>query len=102
MSCDEVLVACAECSVASRIICNVQPGLALLDLSGDIGTYAFALCGLCVVPSIDDNFLSCLVDTADVALQIVQLLLCIAVYCVVAACVVDAHNRGRLQQTPIE
>ena len=75
VSCDEVLVACAECSVASRVVCDVQPGLSLLDLSGDIGTYASALCGLCVVPTINDNFLSCLVDTADVALQIVQLLL---------------------------
>lgn len=75
MSCDEVLVACAECSVASGLIRNIQPGLSLLDLSGDIGTYVFALCGLCVVPTIDDNLLSCLVDTADVALQIIQLLL---------------------------
>lgn len=75
MSCDEVLVACAECSVATRVVCNVQPGLSLLDLSGDIGTYVSALCGLCVVPTIDDNFLSCLVDTADVSLQIIQLLL---------------------------
>ena len=75
MSCDEVLVACAECSVASGLIRNVQPGLSLLNLSGDIGTYVFALLGLCVVPSIDDNFLRCLVDTADIALQVVQFLL---------------------------
>lgn len=75
MSCDEVLVACAECSVASRVICNVQPGLSLRDLSGDIETYVSALCGLRIIPAIDDNFLSRLVDTADVALQIVQLLL---------------------------
>lgn len=75
MSCDEVLVACAECSVASRVVCNVQPGLSLLDLSGDIGTYVFALLRLRIIPAVDDNFLSCLVDTADVALQVIQLLL---------------------------
>lgn len=102
MTCDEVLVACAECSVASRVVCDVQPGLALLDLSGDVGAYVFALCGLCVVPTIDDNFLSRLVNTADIAFQIVQLLLCVAVYEMIAACVVDAHNRGRLQQPPVE
>ena len=92
MSCDEVLVACAECSVASRVVCNVQPGLSLRDLRADMGTYFSALCGLCVVPSIDDNFLSCLVDTADITFQVVQLLLCVAVYEMIAACVIDADN----------
>ena len=92
MSCDEVLVACTESSIASGFIRNIQPGLPLLDLGVDVGTYLSALCGLCVVPSIDDNFLSCLVDIADVALQIVQLLLCVAVYEMIAACVIDADN----------
>lgn len=92
MSCDEVLVACAECSVASRVVCNVQPGLSLRDLRADMGTYLSALLRLCVVPSIDDNFLSCLVDTADIALQVVQLLLCVAVCEMIAACVIDADN----------
>lgn len=75
MSCDEILVACTESGIASRVVCNVQPGLSLLDLRGDIGTYAFALLRFRIIPAINDNFLSCLVDTADIALQIVQLLL---------------------------
>ena len=102
MSCDEVLVACAECSVASRVVCNVQPGLSLLDLSGDIGAYFSALLRLCIIPAINDNFFSCLIDTADISLQIVQLLLRVAVYEVVTAGIIDAHNRGRLQYTPVE
>lgn len=75
MSCDEVLVARTECSITSRIICNVQPGLSLRDLRADVGTYLSALLRLRIIPPIDDDFLSRLVDTADVALQIVQLLL---------------------------
>ena len=92
MTCDEVLVACTESGIASGFICNVQPGLFLLDLRTDVGTYLSALLRLCVVPSIDDNFLSCLVDTADIALQVVQLLLGVAVCEMIAACVVDAYN----------
>lgn len=92
MSCDEILVACTESCIASGFICNVQPGLFLLDLCADVGAYFSALLRLCVVPSIDDNFLSCLVDTVDIALQIVQLLLCVAVYEMIAACVIDADN----------
>lgn len=92
MSGHEVLVACTESGIASGFICNVQPGLFLLDLRTDVGTYCSALLRLCVVPSIDDNFLSCLVDTADIALQVVRLLLCVAVYEMIAACVIDADN----------
>lgn len=92
VSCDEVLVACAECSVASRIICNVQPGLSLLDLCADVGAYFSALLRFRIIPATDDDFLSCLVDTVDIALQVVQLLLCVAVYEMIAACVIDAYN----------
>lgn len=75
MSCDEVLVACTESGIASGFICNVQPGLSLRDLRADMGTYFSALLRLRIIPAIDDNFLSRLVDTADVSLQIVQFLL---------------------------
>lgn len=75
VSCDEVLVACTESSIASVFIRNVQPGLSLLDLCADVGAYFSALLRFRIIPAINDNFLSCLVDTADVALQIVQLLL---------------------------
>ena len=102
MSCDEVLVACTESGIASRIICNVQPGLSLLDLCADVGAYFSALLRFRIIPAINYNFLSCLVDTADIALQIVQLLLRVAVYEVITACIIDANKRGRLQQTPVE
>lgn len=57
-----------------------------------MGTYFSALLRLRIIPTIDDNFLSRLVDTADIALQVVQLLLCVAVCEMIAACVIDADN----------
>lgn len=75
VTCDEVLVACTESGIASRVVCDVQPGLSLLDLCADVGTYFSALLRLRIIPAVDNNFLSRLVDIANVALQIVQILL---------------------------
>lgn len=102
MTCDEVLVACTESGILSARVWQIKEGGAVLHLCGYVIAYASFLVRLSIVPAINDNGFGSLIHGLDIASEIVEHLLRIAVDEVFVACVVDAYLGACLKKRPIE